>query len=107
MKLITVGYLEGFYYRPRIDKDILREFSDGLICMSACLKGEVPEKLVNNDWDRAKETALEYAEIFPGRYFLEVQNHGIEQEKVNIENMKKLAAELDLPLVATNVAHFA
>ena len=75
--------------------------------MSACLKGEVPEKLVNNDWDRAKETALEYAEIFPGRYFLEVQNHGIEQEKVNIENMKKLAAELDLPLVATNDAHYA
>ncbi len=107
MKLITVGYLEGFYYRPRIDKDILREFSDGLICMSACLKGEVPEKLVNNDWVGAKETALEYAEIFPDRYFLEVQNHGIDQEQVNIENMKKLANELDLPLVATNDAHYA
>ena len=107
MKLITMGYLEGFYYRPRIDKDILREFSDGLICMSACLKGEVPEKLVNNDWDGAKETALEYAEIFPDRYFLEVQNHGIDQEQVNIENMKKLANELDLPLVATNDAHYA
>ena len=107
MKLITMGYLEGFYYRPRIDKDILREFSDGLICMSACLKGEVPEKLVNNDWDGAKETALEYAEIFPDRYFLEVQNHGIDQEQVNIEKTKKLAKELDLPLVATNDAHYA
>jgi len=107
MKLITVGYLEGFYYRPRIDKDILREFSDGLICMSACLKGEVPEKLVNNDWDGAKETALEYAEIFPDRYFLEVQNHGIDQEQVNIKKTKKLASELGLPLVATNDAHYA
>ena len=64
MKLITVGYLEGFYYRPRIDKDILREFSDGLICMSACLKGEVPEKLVNNDWDGAKETAQNMLKYF-------------------------------------------
>jgi len=107
MKLITVGYLEGFYYRPRIDKDILREFSDGLICMSACLKGEVPEKLVNNDWDGAKETALEYAEIFPDRYFLEVQNHGIDQEQGNIKKTKKLASELGLPLVATNDAHYA
>jgi len=107
MKLITMGYLEGFYYRPRIDKDILREFSDGLICMSACLKGEVPEKLVNNDWDGAKETALEYAEIFPDRYFLEVQNHGIDQEQVNIKKTKKLASELGLPLVATNDAHYA
>ena len=75
--------------------------------MSACLKGEVPEKLVNNDWDGAKETALEYAEIFPDRYFLEVQNHGIDQEQVNIEKTKKLAKELDLPLVATNDAHYA
>jgi len=107
MKLISLGYLEGFYYRPRIDKDILREFSDGLICLSGCLKGEVPEKLVNGDWEGAKQSALEFAEIFPDRYFLEVQNHGIEHEKVNVEQMQKLAKELDLPLVATNDAHYA
>ena len=107
MKLISLGYLEGFYYRPRIDKDILREFSDGLICLSACLKGEVPEKLVSGDWEGAKQAALEFAEIFPNRYYLEVQNHGIEHEKINIDEMQKLSKELDLPLVATNDAHYA
>ena len=88
MKLISLGYLEGFYYRPRIDKDLLREFSDGLICLSACLKGEVPEKLVNGDWEGAKQSALEFAEIFPNRYFLEVQNHGIEYEQVNVDKIQ-------------------
>ena len=107
MKLISLGYLEGFYYRPRIDKDILREFSDGLICLSACLKGEVPEKLVNGDWEGAKQSALEFAEIFPNRYYLEVQNHGIQDEQLNVDKMQKLAKELDLPLVATNDAHYA
>jgi len=107
MKLISLGYLEGFYYRPRIDKDILREFSDGLICLSACLKGEVPEKLVNGDWEGAKQSALEFAEIFPDRYYLEVQNHGIEHEQVNVDKMQKLSKELNLPLVATNDAHYA
>ena len=107
MKLISLGYLEGFYYRPRIDKDILREFSDGLICLSACLKGEVPEKLVNGDWEGAKKSALEFAEIFPNRYYLEIQNHGIEHEQVNVDKMQKLSKELNLPLVATNDAHYA
>ena len=107
MKLISLGYLEGFYYRPRIDKDILREFSDGLICLSACLKGEVPEKLVSGDWEGAKQVALEFAEIFPNRYYLEVQNHGIDHEKINVDEMQKLSKELDLPLVATNDAHYA
>ena len=107
MKLISLGYLEGFYYRPRIDKDILREFSEGLICLSACLKGEVPEKLVNGDWEGAKQSALEFAEIFPNRYYLEVQNHGIQDEQLNVDKMQKLAKELDLPLVATNDAHYA
>ena len=107
MKLVTIGYLEGFYYRPRIDKELLKEYSEGLICSSGCLKGEVSEKLLNGDWAGAKETALEYAEIFPGNYYLEIQNHGIEEEKHNVELMTKLARELDLPLVATNDTHYA
>ncbi len=107
MKLVTHGYLEGFYYSPRVDKELLRQYSDGLICMSACLKGEVPEKLLRDDWDGAKSTALEFAEIFPDRYYLEIQNHGIPEEAVNVERIVKLADELHLPLVATNDAHYA
>lgn len=107
MKLVTIGYLEGFYYRPRIDKELLKDHSEGLICSSGCLKGEVSEKLLNNDWVGAKETALEFAEMFPGRYYLEIQNHGIEAEEKNVELITKLAKELNLPLVATNDAHYA
>jgi DNA polymerase-3 subunit alpha len=107
MKLVTHGYLEGFYYRPRVDKDLLRKYNEGLICLSACLKGEVPERLLKGDWAGARAAALEYAEIFPGRYYLEVQNHGLPEEERNIENMRRLSRELDLPLVATNDAHYA
>ena len=107
MKLVTAGYLEGFYYRPRIDIELLRQHSDGLICLSACLKGEVPEKMLHGDYQGAKEAALRFSEIFPNRYYLEIQNHGIPEEEANIKNMKKLAAELNLPLVCTNDAHYA
>ena len=107
MKLVTHGYLDGFYYRPRIDVDLLRENSEGLICLSGCLKGEVTEKMLKDDWAGAKDAALRFAEIFDGRFYLEVQNHGIPDEIQNIQNMKKLASELDLPLVCTNDAHYA
>ena len=107
MKLVTYGYLDGFYYRPRIDKDLLKEHSEGLIALSACLKGEIPERLVRNDFDGARKAALEYAEIFPGRYYLEVQNHQIPEEHINIVNMQKLANDMDLPIVATNDTHYA
>lgn len=107
MKLVTLGYLEGFYYRPRVDMDLLRKYSEGIICCSGCLKGEVPEKALKGDWEGAVATAQEFAEIFPGRYYLEVQNHGIDEEQANIRNMIKLGQELNLPLVATNDAHYA
>ncbi|RMF11171.1 MAG: DNA polymerase III subunit alpha [Candidatus Neomarinimicrobiota bacterium] len=107
MKLVTHGYLEGFYYSPRVDKELLRRYNEGLICLSACLKGEVPEWLLRNDPDAARRAALELAEIFPGRFYLEIQNHNIPEEAVNIDRITKLARELDLPLVATNDAHYA
>ena len=106
MKLVTAGYLEGFYYRPRIDKELLREYNEGLICLSGCLKGEVPEKMLNGDYEGARNTAIEYSEIFGDRYFLEIQNHGIPEEEANIQNMKKLSSDLGLPLVCTNDAHY-
>ena len=107
MKLVTAGYLEGFYYRPRIDMELLRQYSEGLICLSGCLKGEVPERMLNGDYEGAKNTALMFSEIFPDRYYLEIQNHGIPEEEKNIQNMKKLSSELGLPLVCTNDAHYA
>ena len=107
MKLVTYGYLEGFYYRPRIDIDLLKEHSEGLICLSGCLKGEIPERMIKDDWKGAKDAALRFAEIFEDRFYLEVQNHGIPDEIQNIKNMKKLSSELNLPMVATNDAHYA
>ena len=107
MKLVTAGYLEGFYYRPRMDLELLRQYSEGLICMSACLKREIPEKMLQGDYEGAKEAALRYAEIFPERFYLEIQNHGIPEEEANIKNMKKLSQDLGLPLVCTNDAHYA
>ena len=107
MKLVTAGYLEGFYYRPRIDMDLLEQYSEGLICLSGCLKGEIPEKMLKGDYEGAKNAALKFSEIFQERFYLEVQNHGIPEEEVNIENMKKLSKELSLPLVCTNDAHYS
>ena len=107
MKLVTAGYLEGFYYRPRVDIDLLKEFNEGLICLSGCLKGELPEKMLKGDFEGAKKTAIMYSQIFNERYYLEIQNHGIPEEEANIANMKKLSSELGLPLVCTNDAHYA
>ena len=107
MKLVTAGYLEGFYYRPRIDIELLREYNEGLICMSACLKGEVPERMIKGDYEGAKKAAITFSEIFPGRYYLEIQNHGIPEELENLKNMKKLSAELGIPLVCSNDAHYS
>ena len=107
MKLVTAGYLEGFYYRPRIDIDLLKQYNEGLICMSACLKGMVPEKMLRGDYKGARKEALLFSEIFQDRYYLEIQNHGIPEEEANIRNMKKLSQDLSLPLVCTNDAHYA
>ncbi len=108
IKLVTAGYLEGFYYRPRIDRELLAQHSEGLIALSACLQG-APQKaaLVANDWKAAIPVAEEYANMFPGRYYLEIQDHGIAEEKANQYNMARLAKDLNLPLIATNDAHYA
>jgi len=107
MKLASLGFLEGFYYKPRVDKALLREYSEGLIACSACLKGEVAINNVNRRSAEAKKAALEYQEIFgEGNFYLEIQNHDIEEEKVNIDAMISLSRELDIPLVATNDIHF-
>ncbi len=104
--MVSMGYTEGFYSKPRVDMELLRAHNEGLIAMSACLGGEVPQLLLQENYEGAKAKAQEMAEIFPGRYYIELQDHGIDcQPKVNQE-LQRLARELDLPLVATNDAHY-
>jgi len=107
IKLVSIGFLNGFYYKPRIDKELIREYSDGLICTSGCLAGEVNYYASIEDYDNAKRAALEYKEIFNDRFFLELQNHGIDKEIKSHKILLKLSKELDIPLVATNDNHYA
>jgi DNA polymerase-3 subunit alpha len=105
--LVSAAFLEGFYYHPRIDKVALKEHSKGLIGLTACLGGEVTSACFRGEMDQARRAALEYKEIFePGHFFLEIQSNGLpEQEKANA-NLKQLARDCDLPLVATADAHY-
>lgn len=107
LKLVTSAYLEGFYYKPRIDKSLLREHREGLIGLSSCLKGEISSLLLRNQDSAALKTALEYSEIFgPGNFYLELQANGIpEQDTVN-EALVRMGKDLGLPLVATNDCHY-
>ncbi len=107
MKLVSIGYLEGFYYRPRVDKDLLRKYNEGLIATTACLAGEVTYYASIGDYDNSRKAAIEYSEIFPGRFYLEMQNHDIEEEKSSHVVLKKLSKDLGLPLIATNDCHYA
>ena len=106
MKLCSIAYLEGFYYRPRVDKDLLKKYNEGLIATSACLAGEVTAHAAAGEYDLAKKAALEYQEIFPNRFYLELQNHDIIEEKKAHIILKKLSIDLDIPLVATNDCHY-
>ena len=107
VKLVSLGYLEGFYYRPRIDLELLQEHSEGLLGLSACLQGIVAWNLLQDQYSEAREEAGKLAEILgPGNFYLELQDHGLEEQtKVN-SHVLKMARELDLPLVATNDCHY-
>lgn len=106
IKLSTIGHTEGFYYKPRIDLDILREMSEGLICTTACPAGPVSVHLINDDYQKAKETTLKLKEIFDEDLYLEIQNHNIDVEKPILEGMPKLSKELGIKLIATNDIHY-
>ena len=107
MKLVSKAHLEGFYYKPRIDKTWLREYSEGLIGLCACLKGEVTEAAAEGDIDKAVKIANEYSEILgPDNFFLELQDHGMPEQKTANKNMLEVAKITGLPLVATNDVHY-
>ncbi|HXV27222.1 MAG TPA: DNA polymerase III subunit alpha [Candidatus Paceibacterota bacterium] len=108
MKLVTIAHLEGYYYKPRIDKDALRQHSAGLIGLSACLGGEVSRALAANDWDRARRIAREYENILgKGNYFIELQQHpNIAEQNEVTPKLVTLARELGIPMVATQDSHY-
>jgi DNA polymerase-3 subunit alpha len=107
MKLTTSGYLEGFYYRPRIDKEILAEHHEGLIGLSACLHGEISDLLLKGNADAAKRVACEYRSIFgENDFYLEIMENGLPEQKTVNESLIKMGKELSIPLVATNDCHY-
>ena len=107
VRLVSLASLEGFYYKPRIDKQMLRKYSGGLIGLSACLRGEVTEACAEENLEKAEELAREYSDILgENNFFLEVQDHGIKEQKVANKNIFELAKRTGLPLVATNDVHY-
>ncbi|MGE5219648.1 MAG: DNA polymerase III subunit alpha [Chloroflexota bacterium] len=105
-KLVSLGYMEGFYYKPRIDKELLKVFNGGLIALSACLQGEVSQALNYGNYEKAKAAVEQYASIFGDRYYIEIQDNKLpDQEKVN-RLLVELAKEVSLPVVATNDCHY-
>lgn len=107
VKLVSLGSIEGFYNKPRVDFELLKKHHEGLICLSACLAGEIPRLLVGGQYEKAKETALSYREIFGSdSYYIEIQNHGIENELKILPQLYKLSAETGIPLAATNDCHY-
>lgn len=107
IKICSAGFVDGFYYKPRVDYDILKKYSKGIIALSACLAGEVQDLILNNNYEKAKERALLYESIFgKNNFFLEMQDHGMNEQKIINRGLINLSKELDIPLVATNDIHY-
>ena len=105
--MVSKAWTEGFYTKPRVDRELLKAHHEGLICLSGCLAGEIPRALSRGDYNAAKQTALWYASLFGrGNYYLEIQNHALREELDILPDLKRLAAETEIPLVATNDAHY-
>ena len=107
MKIVSRGFTEGYYYKPRVDMEVLNQFHEGIICLSACLAGEVQRDISKGLYDEAKKAALRYEACFgKGNYFLELQDHGISEQKTVNAALVRMSKELDIPLVATNDIHY-
>ncbi len=107
IKMVSAAWVDGFYTKPRVDKELLEKYHEGLICLSACLAGEIPQAILHNDYEKARETALWYKNLFgEGNYFIELQDHNLPEQKQSNPFLIKLARELDIPMVVTNDAHY-
>ncbi len=107
LQLVSTGYLEGFYYKPRVDKDLLARHAKGLIGLSACLRGDINETILADRYDDARRLANEYQDLFgKGNFFLEMQDHSLDQDKLAMPQVRRMSAETDIPLVVTNDSHY-
>ena len=107
IKLVSKGFTEGFYSKPRIDDELLQQYHEGLICLSACLAGEIPQKLLDGDYDSAKKKAEYYRDLFgKENFFIELQDHGIEEQQRIIPNLVRISEEIGVDIVATNDCHY-
>ena len=107
IKIVSAGFVEGYYYKPRVDKEILQQYHEGIIALSACLAGEIPRYLVRGMYDEGKKIALQYQEIFgKGNFFLELQDHGIANQQIVNQQLLRMSAETGIELVATNDVHY-
>ena len=105
--LVSSGFTEGYYIRPRLDWELLHEHADGLVCLSGCLAGEIPQALIHGDYERAKTKALELRDLFgEENFYLEIQDHGIREEKLAARELIRLSKETGIPLALTNDAHY-
>ena len=106
-KLVSAAFIEGFYSKPRVDKQLLEQYHEGLICLSACLAGEIPQAILSGDYERAKASALWYRDLFgEGNYYIELQDHGLEEDNIVLPQLIKLARETGIPMAATNDSHY-
>lgn len=107
MKIVSIGFVEGFYYKPRIDMEVLEKYSDGIIALSACMSGDVPSAILDGNYEKAREKALALNRIFgQGNFYLELQNNGIKEQNLVNQGLIRLSEEAGIPLVATNDAHY-
>ncbi len=107
IKLVSISYVEGFYYKPRIDMEVLKEYSEGIICLSACLAGEIPKRILEGDIEGAKTVAKEFLSIFgKERFYLEIQDNGIREQVLVNQNIVSIAKQLNINIVATNDCHY-
>ena len=107
MQLVSLGFTEGFYYRPRIDYKLLREHAEGLICLSGCLSGDLPKMLLQGRMQDAKDYVYEMQSIFgKDRFYIEIMDHGLPDEKMALNRLKQLSRETGVPLAATNDCHY-
>lgn len=106
VKLVSIAHCEGFYYKPRINFELIKQYSEGLICLSACVQGEIADLILQKELQKAKETAKKYKELFKEDYYIEIQDHGLDVQKRSNPDLINIARELDIKLIITNDSHY-
>ena len=106
LRLCSIGFLDGFYYKPRIDYDVLSRYSEGIVCLSACLAGDLPQMVFKEDYDGAKSYIQKMKDIFGKDFYIELQDHGIPREKTVYSRLIKIAEETSTPMAVTNDVHY-